>query len=113
MSRALGVYAPAISTFPNSTDGIGTPSVHTGSSRDVYLTLVSCPTSRPRDHARRAVNPMIMWLWIGGVVMALGTILALVADAAGAGRGPRPARPAVAPRADEPEPTTSSPGGGA
>ena len=26
----LGVYAPAISTFPNSTEGIGTPSVHTG-----------------------------------------------------------------------------------
>ena len=41
--RDLGVYAPAISTYPNSTEGIGTPSVHTGLVDDVYLTLVSSP----------------------------------------------------------------------
>ena len=43
--RDLGVYAPAISTFPNSTEGIGTPSVRTGLREDVYLTLVSSPSS--------------------------------------------------------------------
>ena len=34
-----GTYSPAISTYPNSTEGIGTPSVHTGLVEDVYLTL--------------------------------------------------------------------------
>ena len=50
----LGVYAPAVSTFPSSTDGIGTPSVRTGLLRDVYLTLVSSPNERRPGDARRA-----------------------------------------------------------
>jgi cytochrome c-type biogenesis protein CcmF len=94
--RDLGVYAPAISTYPNSTDGIGTPSVHTGLTEDLYLTLVSSPTGGGRITIGVRVNAMIVWLWIGGAVMALGTGLAL------APRLRRPTRPA--PRArDEPQ----------
>ena len=73
----LGAYAPAISTFPNSTEGIGTPSVHTGALRDVYLTLVSSPNQRGRVTIGVLVNPMVVWIWIGGGVMALGTLIAL------------------------------------
>jgi len=73
----LGVYAPAISTFPNSTQGIGTPSVRTGLREDVYLTLVSSPNQRGRVTIGVAVNPLILWLWVGGGVMALGTLIAL------------------------------------
>ncbi|MGQ0804311.1 MAG: heme lyase CcmF/NrfE family subunit [Actinomycetota bacterium] len=73
----LGVYAPAISTFPNSTSGIGTPSVHTGLREDVYLTLVSSPNERGRVTIGVAVNPLILWLWLGGGVMAIGTLVAL------------------------------------
>jgi cytochrome c-type biogenesis protein CcmF len=73
----LGVYAPAISTFPNSTQGIGSPSVRTGLREDVYLTLVSSPNERGRVTIGVAVNPLVLWLWIGGGVMALGTVVAL------------------------------------
>jgi cytochrome c-type biogenesis protein CcmF len=73
----LGVYAPAISTFPNSTQGIGTPSVRTGLREDVYLTLVSSPNQRGRVTLAVAVNPLVVWLWIGGGVIALGTLVAL------------------------------------
>jgi cytochrome c-type biogenesis protein CcmF len=76
-SRSLGTYAPAISTFPNANGGIGTPSVHTGLKEDVYLTLVSSPGDANRVTLGVAVNPMILWLWVGGLVMALGTLLAL------------------------------------
>ncbi len=80
----LGTYGPAISTFPNSTQAIGTPSVHTGPLRDVYLTLVSSPNEEGRVTIGVAVNPMVLWLWIGGGVMFLG---ALVAVGPSAGRG--------------------------
>lgn len=76
--RDLGVYAPAISTFPNSMQGIGTPSVRTGLLDDVYLTLVSSPNDTGRVTVGFAVNPMVLWIWIGGAVMALGTIVALL-----------------------------------
>jgi cytochrome c-type biogenesis protein CcmF len=76
--RDLGVYAPAISTFPNFTSGIGTPSVHTGVLQDVYLTLVSSPTDTGRVTIRVQLNPMVAYLWIGGLLMAFGTALALI-----------------------------------
>ena len=75
--RDLGVYAPAVSTFPNSNEGIGTPSVRTGLLEDVYLTLVSSPNQQGRVTLGIRINAMIVWLWIGGGVMALGTVLAL------------------------------------
>jgi cytochrome c-type biogenesis protein CcmF len=75
--RVLGTYSPAISTFPNSTEGIGTPSVHTGLVDDVYLTLVSSPNAQREITLGVRINPLIVWLWIGGGFMALGTILAL------------------------------------
>jgi cytochrome c-type biogenesis protein CcmF len=75
--RVIGTYSPAISTYPNSTEGIGTPSVHTGVIEDVYLTLVSSPGAQRAITLGVRVNPLIVWLWIGGAFMALGTILAL------------------------------------
>jgi cytochrome c-type biogenesis protein CcmF len=74
----LGVYTPAISSFPGRTSGIGTPDVKEGLVRDVYLTLVSSPSARGRVTIGVAVNPMIVWLWMGGGVVALGTLVALV-----------------------------------
>ncbi|HEY4396929.1 MAG TPA: cytochrome c-type biogenesis CcmF C-terminal domain-containing protein, partial [Acidimicrobiia bacterium] len=73
----LGTYAPAISTFPNASQGIGTPSVRTGLREDVYLTLVSSPNQQGRVTIGVAVNPMVLWLWVGGGVIALGTAVAL------------------------------------
>jgi cytochrome c-type biogenesis protein CcmF len=90
--RSLGVYRPAISSFPNSDGGIGTPSVHTGILRDVYLTLVSSPTSG-RVTLGVAVNPLVVWLWLGGLVMALGTVVALVPTRRRRRRRPPPPDP--------------------
>ena len=111
--RVLGTYSPAISTYPNSTEGIGTPSVHTGLTDDVYLTLVSSPNAQSRITLGVRINPMIVWLWIGGAFMALGTILALaprlrrrshpeVLGDAGVEPDPEPRQPPPpAPRPDE------------
>jgi cytochrome c-type biogenesis protein CcmF len=73
----IGELAPAISTFPNAAEGIGTPSIHTTPWHDVYLTLVSSPTSG-RVTIGVQVGTMVMFLWIGGLIMALGCALALV-----------------------------------
>jgi cytochrome c-type biogenesis protein CcmF len=73
----VGNLAPAISTFPNAAEGIGTPSIHTTPWRDIYLTLVSSPTSG-RVTIGVQIGTMVMFLWIGGLIMALGTILALL-----------------------------------
>jgi cytochrome c-type biogenesis protein CcmF len=73
----IGSFAPAISSFPNAAEGIGTPSIHTTPWRDWYLTLSSSPTSG-RVTIGVQVGTMVMWLWIGGLIMVLGTGVALV-----------------------------------
>ena len=73
----LGTYAPAISTFRNANQGIGTPSVRTGLLEDVYLTLVRSPNDGGRITIGVAIQSMTLWIWLGGGLMALGTIVAL------------------------------------
>ena len=43
----------------------------------MYLTLISSPNRQGRVTIGVAVNPMMLWLWLGGGVLALGTIVAL------------------------------------
>ena len=100
--------APALHEFRNATQAIGTPSVQWGVVEDVYLTL----RAPPDDGATAAtvgvlVMPLASWLWVGGGIIGLGTVLALLP-------GPRRRRPSaevpaevatpvdepVAPRAD-------------
>jgi cytochrome c-type biogenesis protein CcmF len=72
------VYRPALNQFPYATQAIGTPSVRTGPFADVYLTLVAAPNDPVAGAAVIGVSvlPLVGWLWTGGAIMALGTILA-------------------------------------
>ena len=72
------VYEPAINRFDATGQAVGTPSVRTSLTQDVYLTLQRAPQDDAGETVviRVVVQPMIMWLWIGGGVMAVGTILA-------------------------------------
>jgi cytochrome c-type biogenesis protein CcmF len=78
--------------------------VRTGLIDDVYLVLRSVPTDGSVA-LRVIVQPLMVWLWIGGALMAIGTALA-----AWPGRRRRPTDPVSAPldgqrrRARRPEP---------
>ncbi|HEY3186490.1 MAG TPA: cytochrome c-type biogenesis CcmF C-terminal domain-containing protein, partial [Solirubrobacteraceae bacterium] len=109
------VYRPALSTFPFATQAIGTPSVRTGPFEDVYLTLVVAPrTASEPAVIGVAVQPLVAWLWSGGLVIAFGTLLAAVPGA----RRRLPTAPASAPVPDGrevdvvPEPLPVGGGGG-
>ena len=73
------VHRPAINQFRNGSSGIGTPSVATSLTEDVFLTLLELPEDDTDPVIIRVVlQPMVTWLWIGGGVMAAGTVLAAV-----------------------------------
>jgi cytochrome c-type biogenesis protein CcmF len=88
-----GTYRPAISQYVGGGTAIGTPSVRSTPVDDIYLTLVAAP-QHPGDPATigMIIQPLIMWLWIGGGIMAVGTILA-----AWPGRRRDPMQPVSAP----------------
>jgi cytochrome c-type biogenesis protein CcmF len=141
-----------VSQFGSDSEGIGTPSVASGLTSDVYLTLDSSPDdatvgggpapsivsgqsgsgsggstigSRAAGAATIGVvvQPMVAWLWIGGAVMALGTLMAALPERrrraasgaeqepAGAGTEPGEAEPALE-LEPELEPAAARSGGG-
>jgi cytochrome c-type biogenesis protein CcmF len=91
------VYEPAISQFPNAGQAIGTPSVQTGFTEDVYLSMGPGTDIEAGVVALRViVQPMILWLWVGGGMIFVGTFLA-----AFPGRRRDPLDPVSAPAAVE------------
>ena len=81
---------------------IGSPSVKSGLTGDIYLTLEQPVPVADTDVARIKVliMPLTIWLWVGGGLMLVGTVLAAVP-----GRRRRPTDPVSAPIAlDAPAP---------
>jgi cytochrome c-type biogenesis protein CcmF len=71
------VYEPALSQYSGFGRLIGTPSVKSGLTEDVYLTVTRLPEEGSDTVTLRVIiQPMALWLWIGGGVMAVGTLLA-------------------------------------
>jgi cytochrome c-type biogenesis protein CcmF len=93
------VYEPKLTKYLRIGQDIGTPSVRTGLVKDVYLTLEPGAVAGADEVTVRVfVKPLILWLWIGGALMAVGTLLAAFPGP----RRRRPIEPVSAP-AREPE----------
>jgi cytochrome c-type biogenesis protein CcmF len=91
-------YAPAVSKYKAMGMNIGTPSVRSSFIKDIYLTLE--PPVKPSSDAAKIkvfIKPMILWLWIGGGLMALGTLLSAFPGR----RRRRPTDPTSAPIGEE------------
>ncbi|HMC67784.1 MAG TPA: cytochrome c-type biogenesis CcmF C-terminal domain-containing protein, partial [Mycobacteriales bacterium] len=91
-------YTPQLRRFPNNAQAIGTPSVRTGLVDDVYLSLLTAPGDGDTVNLRVIIEPLAVWMWIGGGVIAFGTVLA-----AWPGRRRNPIDPVSAPIVTETE----------
>ena len=69
-------YAPSLRQFPNNAQAIGTPSVRSSLVDDVYLSLLTGPADNDAVNVRVIIEPLAVWMWIGGAVMAFGAALA-------------------------------------
>lgn len=73
---------PAISVFPFGGQTIGTPSTRSTWRDDLQLAVLAVPeVAGDATVVRVTVQPLVMWLWIGGAVMALGTVFAAIPGA--------------------------------
>lgn len=72
------VYEPALSQYPGFGSLVPTPSVRTGLTEDVYLRISRLPDEETGVVTLQVIlEPMVLWLWVGGGVIAFGTVLAL------------------------------------
>ncbi|HEX3565008.1 MAG TPA: heme lyase CcmF/NrfE family subunit [Acidimicrobiales bacterium] len=87
-----GDFHPAITTFgSNSANAVGTPSIDSGWRDDVYLTIDKIP-SGSSVVIGVVVQPLVSWMWVGGALLVVGTLLSAVP-----GRRRRPTDPVSKP----------------
>jgi cytochrome c-type biogenesis protein CcmF len=86
------VFTPAISQFGTGTQAVGTPAIDSSVASDVYLTINSIPEKGGPWTFGVVVQPMVMWLWIGGFLIVAGSVLSAVP-----GRRRRPTDPVSSP----------------
>ncbi len=102
------IWHPAISQYSGGGEAVATPAVQSTPIDDVYITLDTAP-NQPGGAATLGVivQPLIMWLWIGGGILALGTVMA-----AWPGKRRRPIDPVSAPVPGAPSAVGDRGGGG-
>jgi len=87
------VYEPALATYPFAGQSINIPSVRSTAVDDIALSVLSYPEGNDDAVLLRAtIQPLIVWLWVGGLVIAGGTLMAVVP-----GNRRRPTDPVSAP----------------
>ena len=79
----VGELNPSINFYPTQREPLGTPAVRTTASHDLYLTLMNVGTDGTIG-LRAIVTPAVVWIWIGVLVMVIGTMLCLAPPRLGA-----------------------------
>jgi cytochrome c-type biogenesis protein CcmF len=78
--RSVGTLGPALNQYPTQREPMGTPAVKSTLTHDLYLTLMNV-SANGRVGIRAIVTPAVYWIWIGVLVMVVGTAVCLVSPA--------------------------------
>jgi cytochrome c-type biogenesis protein CcmF len=74
-----GIVNPALKFFPTQQSPIGRAVHQSSLTEDIYL-ILSGFSEVDRNHAtlKALVRPLVIWMWIGGFVIALGTLICIL-----------------------------------
>ncbi len=75
--RQSGTLATALRDYPNSPTAIATPAVRTSLAEDLYVTLLAYDTSTGAVTLHLFVNPLVVWIWMGGAIVGIGAAFAI------------------------------------
>jgi cytochrome c-type biogenesis protein CcmF len=74
-----GVLSPALKFFPTQQSPVGRAVHRSTISEDLYLILSGfSELDKNQATLKVLVRPLVIWIWIGGVVIALGSLLAIL-----------------------------------
>jgi cytochrome c-type biogenesis protein CcmF len=74
-----GMLSPALKFFPTQQSPIGRAVHQSSLSEDIYLILSGfSELERNQATLKVLVRPLVIWMWIGGFVIALGTLVCIL-----------------------------------
>jgi cytochrome c-type biogenesis protein CcmF len=78
--RVLAVLRPAKKFYPQEQSPIAGVDYRLGFGEDVYLVLGDFARDGSEATVKLQVNRLVSWIWIGGAVLTLGALLAILPD---------------------------------
>jgi cytochrome c-type biogenesis protein CcmF len=78
--RTLGVLRPAKKFYPQQDSPIAYVDYRLGLKEDLYLVLGDFARDGSQATVKLQVNRLVSWIWIGGFVLTLGTLLAILPE---------------------------------
>lgn len=75
--RSLGTFAPQKNFWFSQGAFVGESAVRTGIAEDLFVGLTDYDRESGSAMLRVLVHPLILWIWVGGGVVLLGTAIAL------------------------------------
>ncbi|MGH2726454.1 MAG: cytochrome c-type biogenesis CcmF C-terminal domain-containing protein, partial [Actinomycetota bacterium] len=72
----VGALRPSLNFYPASEQPVGSPALRVGAASDLYASLMAVDDEGRTATLRAFHNPGVVWLWVGGAVMAAGTLVA-------------------------------------
>ena len=76
----LGPLRPMMNQYRTQRESIGTPAVRTGLFEDLYLSAMNIDEDSAKVGLLVLVNPLVSWLWIATLIMAIGGVMALLSS---------------------------------
>ncbi len=76
-SHQVATLAPRLNYYNSSEQPITTPAVRSRPHEDLYLTLMAFERDGSSASIRAMVEPLVSWIWIGGLIIGLGALISL------------------------------------
>jgi cytochrome c-type biogenesis protein CcmF len=74
----VGALEPRMNFYPMSQEPIGTPAVRTMMAADLYVSVLNIGAMGQEITIHALINPMVAWIWIATLVMAVGGVVSMV-----------------------------------
>ena len=75
--KDVGRLAPYLNFYKNRDDPITTPAVRSRPDRDLYINLMAFERDGSSATLQVLIEPLVIWIWIGGGIIGLGALIAL------------------------------------
>jgi cytochrome c-type biogenesis protein CcmF len=74
--RSLGIMEPRLNYYPTQADPVPTPAVRSRMT-DLYLILLAFQSDGSSATISAIVEPLVIWIWIGGGIVGFGALFGL------------------------------------
>jgi cytochrome c-type biogenesis protein CcmF len=78
-TQEMGIMSPALKFFPNQQAPVGRAVYQSSLSEDIYLILSGfSELDKNQATLKVLVRPLVIWMWIGGFIILLGTLVSIL-----------------------------------